>query len=67
MLLFLAHLEAGQVGVPQNQLVLVFEVLRHRAFNRLAVLLLQGESARGDDTEEILTQANMGPPVCSVS
>ena len=46
MLLFLAHLEAGQVGVPQDELVFVFEVLRYGALDGLAVLLLQGESAR---------------------
>ena len=45
MLLFLSHLEAGQVGVPQDELVFVFEVLRYGALDGLAVLLLQGEPA----------------------
>ena len=45
-LLFLAHLEAGQVGVPQDQFVFVFEVLSYCAFDCLAVLLLQRESTR---------------------
>ena len=52
MLLFLAHLEAGQVGIPQDELVFVFEVLRYSALDGLAVLLLQGESARETMTRD---------------
>lgn len=44
MLLLLPHLETRQVGVPQDELVLVLEVLCYGAFNSLAVLLLQRES-----------------------
>lgn len=43
VLLLLPHLEARQVGVPQDEFVLVLEVLCYCAFNSLAVLLLQRE------------------------
>lgn len=43
MLLLLPHLETRQVGVPQDEFVLVLKVLCYCAFNCLAVLLLQGE------------------------
>lgn len=43
VLLLLPHLETWQVGVSQDKLVLVLKVLRYRAFNGLAVLLLQRE------------------------
>lgn len=43
VLLLLPHLETRQVGVPQDELVLVLEVLCYCAFNSLAVLLLQRE------------------------
>lgn len=43
MLLLLPHLETWQVGVSQDQLVLVLKVLCYCAFNGLAVLLLQRE------------------------
>lgn len=44
MLLLLAHLQTGQVGVSQHQLVFVLEVLGDGALDGLAVLLLQGET-----------------------
>lgn len=43
VLLLLPHLETRQVGVPQDEFVLVLEVLCYCAFNSLAVLLLQRE------------------------
>lgn len=43
--LFLAHLQTRQVGVLQLQVVLLSEVLRHCAFNRLTILKLQRKSA----------------------
>ena len=39
--LFLAHLQTRQVGILQLQIVLLSEVLRHRALDRLAILELQ--------------------------
>ena len=47
MLLLLAHLQAGQVGVFQLQVVLLFEVLGYRTFYGLATLKLQGEPGGG--------------------
>lgn len=46
MFLLLAHLQAGQVGVPQLQVVLVPEVLSHSSLHSLPVLQLQGEPAK---------------------
>lgn len=43
VLLLLPHLETRQVGVPQDEFVLVLEVLCYCAFDSLAVLLLQRE------------------------
>lgn len=45
MLLFLAHLQTWQMGVLQLQVVLLSEVLRHRAFNRLTIFKLQRKPA----------------------
>ena len=41
VLLLLAHLQTGQVGVLELQAVLLSEVLRHGAFNCLTALKLQ--------------------------
>lgn len=43
MLLLLSHLQTWEVGVSQDELVFVLEVLCYCAFNSLAVLLLQRE------------------------
>lgn len=47
MFLLLSHLETRQVGVSQHELVFVLEVLGDRAFDCLAILLLQGEPEEG--------------------
>lgn len=44
MLLFLPHLEAGQVGVFELQAVLLFEILGDCALHSLSVLELQRKS-----------------------
>lgn len=45
VLLFLAHLQTWQMGVLQLQVVLLSEVLRHRAFNCLTIFKLQRKPA----------------------
>lgn len=45
VLLLLADLEAGQVGVLQLQVVFLLEVLSHGALHRLTTLQLQGKPA----------------------
>lgn len=43
MLLLLSHLQTWEVGVSQDELVFVLEVLGYCAFSGLAILLLQRE------------------------
>lgn len=45
VLLFLSHLEAGQMGVFELQAVLLFEILGDGALHSLSVLELQRKSA----------------------
>ncbi len=45
VLLFLPHLEAGQVGVFELQAVLLFEILGNGALHSLSILELQRKSA----------------------
>ncbi len=45
VLLFLPHLEAGQVGVFELQAVLLFEILGNGALHSLSILKLQRKSA----------------------
>ncbi len=45
VLLFLPHLEAGQVGVFELQAVLLFEILGNSALHSLSILELQRKSA----------------------
>lgn len=45
VLLFLPHLEAGQMGVFELQAVLLFEILGNGALHSLSVLELQRKSA----------------------
>lgn len=55
MLLLLAHLQTGQVGVSQHQLVFVLEVLCHGALDGLAVLLLQREPEGAAESRSSVT------------
>lgn len=43
VLLFLAHLQAGQVRILELQVVLLFEILRDGALHGLSILKLQWE------------------------
>lgn len=45
VLLFLPHLEAGEVGVFELQAVLLFKILSHSALHGLAIFELKGEPA----------------------
>lgn len=60
VLLLLPHLQAGQVGVPQHELVFVLEILGHGALDGLAVLLLQREAEgqqKGREVREVALDA----------
>lgn len=53
VLLFLPHLEAGQMGVFELQAVLLFEILGNGALHCLSVLELQRKSAGTRRKEEM--------------